>query len=172
LGTVSQEATAGTQGETEPDPRVRFRGDELDLYAEFHPELLRMLRANVRCAPEDIDDAASFAWVQFLRYQPSRDNAWKGWLYRTAQREAWRLNAEHCRASLRPIGSPSTRARRTISYLTCTKSRASKNSELEKRSSLTASGRGFKLRASRNARTFGSSPARAITPPLPHLMSR
>ncbi len=42
----------------------------------------------------DIEDACSFAWVQFFRYQPSRDREWRGWLFRTAQREAWRLNAQ------------------------------------------------------------------------------
>ena len=50
-----------------------------------------------------------------------------------------------------PRGSPaapSTRTRRTISYLTCTRSRASKNSEpAANASSATASGRGFRQRA-------------------------
>jgi hypothetical protein len=32
-------------------------------------------------------------WVQFLRHQPDRDQNWQGWLFRTAQREAWRLTA-------------------------------------------------------------------------------
>ena len=31
--------------------------------------------------------------MQFLREQPDRDENWQGWLYRVAQREAWRLNA-------------------------------------------------------------------------------
>ena len=44
-------------------------------------------------APEDIEDACQFAWVQFFRYQPARDRNWQAWLYRTAQREAWRLTA-------------------------------------------------------------------------------
>jgi DNA-directed RNA polymerase specialized sigma24 family protein len=57
----------------------------------------------VRASCEDIDDAASFAWIQFFRYQPDRDREWKGWLYRTALREAWRLNAEHGRANLRIV---------------------------------------------------------------------
>ena len=52
---------------------------------------------------EDLDDAGSFAWIQFFRYQPDRDRGWKGWLYRTAQREAWRLNAEHGRKDLRIV---------------------------------------------------------------------
>jgi DNA-directed RNA polymerase specialized sigma24 family protein len=38
-----------------------------------------------------------------LPLPPDRDQSWKGWLYRTAQREAWRLNAEHRRAGLRII---------------------------------------------------------------------
>jgi DNA-directed RNA polymerase specialized sigma24 family protein len=31
--------------------------------------------------------------VQFIRVQPSREREWKGWLFRVAQREAWRLTA-------------------------------------------------------------------------------
>jgi DNA-directed RNA polymerase specialized sigma24 family protein len=49
----------------------------------------------VTAHPDDIEDACAFAWIQFFRYQPDRDRNWKGWLYRTAQREAWRLNARH-----------------------------------------------------------------------------
>ena len=56
--------------------------------------------------------------------------------------------------------SPSTRTRRTISYLTCTRSRASKNSEPGERARRAPPpGRGFKLRSARSAATFGSSPA-------------
>ena len=64
-----------------------------------------------------------------------------------------------------PPGSPagpSARTRRTISYLTCTRSRASKNSgPAVNASSATASGRGFRQRASRSAASFGSVPAAA-----------
>ena len=42
---------------------------------------------------EVIEDACSFAWVEFFRYQPDRDRSWKGWLVTVARREAWRLNA-------------------------------------------------------------------------------
>ena len=76
---------------------VRLRGDELDLYADFHADLLHTVRANVRAAPDVIEDACSFAWVEFLRLQPDRDRNWQGWLFRTAQREAWRLNASDWR---------------------------------------------------------------------------
>jgi DNA-directed RNA polymerase specialized sigma24 family protein len=32
--------------------------------------------------------------VEFLKHQPSREmGSWRGWLYRTAEHEAWRLNA-------------------------------------------------------------------------------
>src|SRR5262245_25514370 len=71
-----------------------------DLYAEYHADPLRTVAAKVRATPEDIEDACSFAWVQFSRYQPDRDREWKGWLYRTAQREAWRLDAQSRRANL------------------------------------------------------------------------
>jgi hypothetical protein len=47
----------------------------------------------VRASWEVIEDACSFAWVEFFRYQPDRDRAWKGWLVTVAKREAWRQNA-------------------------------------------------------------------------------
>ena len=91
---MSRATTAGTEAESGGDePPIRLRGDELDLYGEFHAELWRTIRATVRAPIETIDDACSFAWMQFLRYQPDRDASWQGWLVTTAQREAWRLNA-------------------------------------------------------------------------------
>jgi DNA-directed RNA polymerase specialized sigma24 family protein len=72
---------------------LHLRGDELDLYAGFHDELYRTIRAVVFSSRETAADACSFAWLQFLRYQPDRESNWKGWMVTTAQREAWRLNA-------------------------------------------------------------------------------
>jgi DNA-directed RNA polymerase specialized sigma24 family protein len=60
---------------------------------EFHAELYRVIRRTVRTRPEIVDDACGFAWLQFLREQPEREQNWQGWLYRVAQREAWRLTA-------------------------------------------------------------------------------
>jgi DNA-directed RNA polymerase specialized sigma24 family protein len=41
-----------------------------------------------------VEDACAHAWVEFLKHQPDRERgSWRGWLYRTAQHEAWRLNA-------------------------------------------------------------------------------
>ena len=79
--------------ETADGSPIRLRGDELDLYMEFQDELYRTIRASVFATPETVADACSFAWLQFLRYQPPRDGAWKGWMVTTAQREAWRLRA-------------------------------------------------------------------------------
>jgi RNA polymerase sigma factor (sigma-70 family) len=73
-------------------PPVRFRGDELDLYAEFHFELVRKVQGRVNTPRENIDDACAFAWLQFFARQPDRDGSWKGWLYRVATREAFRLD--------------------------------------------------------------------------------
>ena len=81
-------ASGAGQSET-----IRLRGDELDLYAEFHDELYRTIRGLVFAGPETAADACSFAWLQFLRYQPDRESNWKGWMVTTAKREAWRLNA-------------------------------------------------------------------------------
>src|SRR4051794_34081673 len=94
-------------GPSEPDePPIRFQGDEADLYLEFNSELVKTLsRCVFGARPEDIEDAAAFAWVQFFRYQPDRDQPWQGWLFRTAQHEAWKLNAarrEHRSITSRP----------------------------------------------------------------------
>jgi len=94
LGTVSGATTAGTTpSEGVDEPPIRLRGDELDLYMEFHVELFRSIRRTVRSSLETTDDACAFAWLQFLREQPDREQNWQGWLFRVAQREAWRLNA-------------------------------------------------------------------------------
>ena len=95
-GTVSDATTAGTQAESDGDePPLRFRGDEADLFLAFNPELKTVIGKLVRgLGQADIEDACGFAWVQFFRYQPSREQqSWKGWLVKTAQREAWKLSA-------------------------------------------------------------------------------
>ena len=57
------------------------------------------------------------------------------------------------------------RRRRTISYLTCTTSRASKNSEPANTSSRTASGCAFNVRVRVSSVAFSSAPRCAIAPP-------
>ena len=52
-----------------------------------------MAKAVGPSTPQLIEDACSFAWAKFLQCQPDRNENWKGWLFRTAQREAWRLSA-------------------------------------------------------------------------------
>jgi RNA polymerase sigma factor (sigma-70 family) len=96
LGTVFPATTAGTTAEDEGEkPRFQVRGDELDLYAEFHFELVKKIQRDVRPISQDnAEDACAFAWLQFLRKQPDRHGErWKGWLYTAAKHEAWRLNA-------------------------------------------------------------------------------
>jgi DNA-directed RNA polymerase specialized sigma24 family protein len=73
--------------------RIEIRGDELDLYAEFHLELVRKVQGRVNTSPENVEDACAFAWLQFFKHQPDREGPWKGWLYRVAQREAFTLDA-------------------------------------------------------------------------------
>jgi DNA-directed RNA polymerase specialized sigma24 family protein len=77
------------------EPPLRLRGDEADLFLAFNDDLVRRVRSCVRPHPADIEDACPFAWVQFPRRQPDRDREWRAWLFRTAQREAWRLNAQN-----------------------------------------------------------------------------
>jgi RNA polymerase sigma factor (sigma-70 family) len=71
---------------------VEFRGDELDLYGEFHFELVRKVERRVNTSRENVDDACAFAWMQFFKHQPDRDGEWKGWLYRVATRRAFALD--------------------------------------------------------------------------------
>src|SRR6185312_6381991 len=95
-----------------------------------------------------------FPAVQFERYAD---------LCRPRHKSAYAANA----AAVAVTGAPSTVTRRTISYLTCTASRASKNSRARNAGSVTCSGCGFRHRDSRSAVTFGSSddPRGAMPPP-------
>ncbi|WP_028065792.1 hypothetical protein [Solirubrobacter soli] len=83
--------------EQEPDELahlpVRFLGDEPELYLKFNRQLEVKVSNVVRAPREDVLDACAFAWLQFFRYQPERGDNWQGWLFRTAQRETWRLTA-------------------------------------------------------------------------------
>ena len=73
-GTDAHTTTTGTTAERGGDePPIRFRGDEPELYLAFNPELVKLIEHDVRAAPEDIEDACSFAWIQFFRYQPDRE---------------------------------------------------------------------------------------------------
>ena len=63
-------------------------------------------------------------------------------------------------------GAPPAFTRRTISYLTCTRSRASKNSLARNPGSRTCSGRGFRQRVAASAASLGSVlPSRLAMPP-------
>src|SRR5262245_55270545 len=77
------------------DPRPLARGDEAELFESFNHELTRSLaRTLYRSNQHVIEDACAFAWPQFMEHQPDRDLNWRGWLFRTAQREAWRLQRQ------------------------------------------------------------------------------
>jgi DNA-directed RNA polymerase specialized sigma24 family protein len=78
-------------------------GDEQALFRELHPRLGDHVRLLVRTSQANVEDACSFAFLQLLRYQPDRDNAY-AWLLRTATREAIKSDQ---------------RARRTIALRTC-----------------------------------------------------
>ena len=76
-------------------PRAGARGDEAELFRAFNPELMRdIAHALYGTSPDVVEDACSFAWSQFLLHQPDRDRNWQGWLFRTAQREGWRIARE------------------------------------------------------------------------------
>ena len=66
-------------------------GDETALFAELHPKLARQVRRLVRTSEENVQDACSFAFLQLLRYQPSRESVFS-WLLTVAVREAVKLD--------------------------------------------------------------------------------
>jgi DNA-directed RNA polymerase specialized sigma24 family protein len=70
------------------------RGDEARLFEQFNDELIQSIGRSVHTTPEVIEDACGVAWAQFLAHQPDRTRNWKGWLFRTAQHEAWRLDRQ------------------------------------------------------------------------------
>lgn len=72
-----------------PAPR---RGDEAALYRRHHPHLLRSVRRAVSASDALVEDACSFAWVQFLRHQPERRPEMFAWLRTVAIREAYHLS--------------------------------------------------------------------------------
>jgi DNA-directed RNA polymerase specialized sigma24 family protein len=77
------------------DPRPGAQGDEAELFRVFNDELVKTVWHAVGVSSrETVEDACSFAWAQFLQHQPDRDRNWRGWLFRTAQRQAWALEAQ------------------------------------------------------------------------------
>jgi RNA polymerase sigma factor (sigma-70 family) len=79
---------------------LRLRGDEATLFREYNDELVRVVGGAVRTSHSNVEDACAFAWSQFLVHQPDRDRSWKAWLFRVAQREAWKLHRHATRAEL------------------------------------------------------------------------
>src|SRR5919202_3848100 len=71
------------------------RGDEAELFRDYNDELMRTVARTVGWStPQVIEDACSFAWMKFMQCQPDRRMNWRGWMFRTAQRKAWELEAE------------------------------------------------------------------------------
>lgn len=71
------------------------RGDEAELFREFNDALMLTVAQNVRTdSAQTVEDAVAYAWEQFMVLQPERDNNWRGWLFRAAQRHAWLLERQ------------------------------------------------------------------------------
>jgi len=76
----------------EPIPPAALQHDEeTDLFKTHAAHLSASVRAVVSTSPANVEDACSFAWLQLLRYQPTRETAFS-WLCTTAIREAVRLD--------------------------------------------------------------------------------
>jgi hypothetical protein len=104
--------------------------DEAALFAEHGRELIAKFTRSVRATSSDVEDACSFAWVQFIRHQPSRDREWRGWLFRTAQREAWRLTAQD-RDAVRIVGEDELGAGRVLSAVPDPRDRGAERLEFQ-----------------------------------------
>jgi DNA-directed RNA polymerase specialized sigma24 family protein len=77
------------------DPRPGARGDEAELFRAFNDQLMKTVSGSVfNCTPQTVEDACAFAWAQFLEHQPDRTRNWRGWLFRTAERQAWLLERQ------------------------------------------------------------------------------
>jgi hypothetical protein len=79
------------------DQRIRggARGDEVELFRDHNDLLVRTVAGAVfDSTPEVIEDACAYAWAQFMEYQPDRERNWRGWLFRTAERQAWKLERQ------------------------------------------------------------------------------
>src|SRR3954453_2210905 len=84
------------------------RGDEAELFRSYNPELVRRVASRVHTRDaHTVEDACSFAWTMFLQEQPDRQRNWRGWLTRTAERQAWFLE-RHGGTSRRSVRVAST----------------------------------------------------------------
>jgi RNA polymerase sigma factor (sigma-70 family) len=84
-----------------------LRGDEAQLFRDYELALRAAVRHFAHVDDAIVDDACSHAWLQLLRHQPDRDNAF-AWLRTVAIREAWRL-AEREHRDSRLDALPATR---------------------------------------------------------------
>ena len=79
------------------------RGDEAELFRAYNERLPTQISGSVRTTTTHVvEDSCAFAWAKFLENQPDRNDNWQGWLFRTAQRQAWLL--ERRRADQRSVG--------------------------------------------------------------------
>jgi hypothetical protein len=77
------------------DSRPPAHGDEAELFRAFNHELVQSVARSVRTSsPQVVEDACGFAWAKFIENQPDRNRNWKGWLFRVAQYESWRLERQ------------------------------------------------------------------------------
>jgi RNA polymerase sigma factor (sigma-70 family) len=72
-------------------------GDEAELFREFNPQLVPIVRHQTASSRDIVEDACAFAWQQFVQHQPDRNRNWRAWLVTTAEREVWRLHREEAK---------------------------------------------------------------------------
>ena len=70
--------------------RPPLRGDEAALFECQAERLLRLIERRLRVSRDIAEEACAFAWLQFVRLQPKREQV-VGWLYTVAKHEAFAL---------------------------------------------------------------------------------
>lgn len=104
---------------THPGPTPgQLAGDESALYERYGNRLLRVTSLSVNTAPDNVDDACSFAWTELVARQPRRGTVF-AWLKTVARREALRLDrlarrVDSLEVQLEASGSEPVAARRTV----------------------------------------------------------
>lgn len=83
---------------------ISVHGDEEQLFRAHHARLVPTVQRLAGVRRECAEDAASFAWIQLLRFQPDRGDPLFAWLLKVAIRQARRLDHyEHRAGSLDAI---------------------------------------------------------------------
>ena len=97
---------------------VALRGDESELFARYHVRLERAVARRTAIRACLVEEACSFAWMQFCLHQPERERAYP-WLVVVARNEAIRMARSGERAAPLDPPAPPGIGRPTLSLVEC-----------------------------------------------------